>query len=348
MVPRAVLPLLAALAALGPAAVRGGGRDLPARLSQTGLYRDATTREVDPANRAYAPQYPLWSDGASKRRWIRLPPGTRIDASDVDAWEFPPGTMIWKEFGFLGRRAETRLMVRTARGWAYATYVWNAEQSEAQLAPEEGVKNHVDLGAGRFHHIPGVKDCRACHGNGGSEVLGFSALQLSPDRDGLAPHAERLEPGMVTLAALLEEGRLDRAPAVLAGRPPRIPAATPRERAVVGYLAANCGTCHPGTSGPLARLGLDLRVPALATERSALGWFRTALEAPGKTSIPEAPEGASRRIKPGAPDLSTLHFRTSSRRPARQMPPLGSALPDVEALDLIRAWISEDLPARKP
>ena len=77
------------------------------RLADTGLYQDASAERVAADVLAYTPQYPLWSDGATKRRWIRLPPGAAIDASDPDAWVFPIGTQIWKEFSF-GGRVETR------------------------------------------------------------------------------------------------------------------------------------------------------------------------------------------------------------------------------------------------
>ena len=66
-------------------------------------------------NLAFSPQYPLWSDGAAKRRWISLPPGTAIDASRPDAWEFPRGTRLWKEFS-LDRPVETRFIERLPDG----------------------------------------------------------------------------------------------------------------------------------------------------------------------------------------------------------------------------------------
>jgi len=346
LVPLLTITLLG-LASLG-AGPGGGGDAPPPLLSGTGLYADPARLAVDPANRPYAPQYPLWSDGAAKTRWVHLPTGTRIDATSLDVWKFPPGTKLWKEFAFAGRKVETRLMWRSGSGWKYATYLWNPAQTDAALASADGVKNHLELEPGKAHSIPSVKDCRTCHENGGSEVLGFTALQLSPDRDPLAPHAEPLQPGMVTLATPLREGLLTGAPTDLAQHPPRIPAATPRERAVLGYLAANCGTCHPGESSVLSRLGLDLRVPAGARDAAALPWRNGALDVPGKTSIADAPEGQSRRIKPGAPDLSLMPYRMASRRPARQMPPLGSVLPDTAALELVRAWIAEDLaPAKR-
>ena len=72
-------------------AERSGSSPLkpPQTLQETGLYVDFATLHVDPDHLAFAPQYPLWTDGAAKRRWISLPPGTAIDASDPDAWVFP-------------------------------------------------------------------------------------------------------------------------------------------------------------------------------------------------------------------------------------------------------------------
>src|SRR5436190_13983851 len=85
--------LLCLAAAGGSAAGAGVGAGagvitamgLPLRLSQTGLYSDARRLAVDERNRAYAPQYPLWTDGATKRRWFRLPHGQTIDASRMEA-----------------------------------------------------------------------------------------------------------------------------------------------------------------------------------------------------------------------------------------------------------------------
>ena len=88
----------------------------PQTLQETGLYADAEARRVDPRHLAFAPQYPLWTDGAAKRRWISLPPGTAIDASDPEAWVFPVGTRLWKEFSFAGQRVETRYLERQADG----------------------------------------------------------------------------------------------------------------------------------------------------------------------------------------------------------------------------------------
>src|SRR5262245_10833144 len=112
------------VAACGPARGRGDAGTaippLPPTLAATGLYADPATREIAADVMAFAPQYPLWSDGAAKKRWIRLPPGASIDGSDPDAWRFPIGTRLWKEFTF-GRRVETRFLERLPDGtWRFA------------------------------------------------------------------------------------------------------------------------------------------------------------------------------------------------------------------------------------
>ncbi|WP_248361061.1 hypothetical protein [Anaeromyxobacter oryzae] len=178
----------------------------PPTLAETGLYSDLPARSLAPGVLGYTPVYPLWSDGATKRRFIRLPPGGAIDARDPDAWVFPVGTRVWKEFAFGGRPVETRYLERTPAGWLYATYAWSEDGREATLAPERGVRGVCEIVPGVRHDLPAVADCRACHEGGPVPVLGFSALQLSPDRDPLAPHAERPAPGDVDLRSLVARG----------------------------------------------------------------------------------------------------------------------------------------------
>ncbi len=116
------------------------GTSLPEHLSDdTGLFVEGSTTAVRPDVLSFSPQYPLWSDGAAKRRWIYLPPGTFVDASRPSAWEFPKGTRLWKEFR-LGRRVETRFIERLPDGsWRYATYVWSEDGKDAVLASADGI-----------------------------------------------------------------------------------------------------------------------------------------------------------------------------------------------------------------
>lgn len=340
---RAAIATLAAcwLAALRLAAHGGPAEPVaPSRLTETGLYAGGGIDTIAPTNRAFSPQYPLWSDGAAKRRWIYLPPNTAIDVSDADNWVVPVGTRFWKEFSFDGRKVETRFLWRAAADrWVFAAYVWNPEGTDAVLAPDEGVRGVVDLGAGRSHDVPGTNDCKACHGSASPGPLGFNALQLSTDRDPNAIHGEPLGPGMITLATLAGDRLLSPARPDLVANPPRIRTNSPRTRAVLGYFAANCGTCHNrsgeiGPSGPSLKHsdvepGDDVAQRLL---RQATAW-----------QVPGRPEGSSRMIDASEPDASAMLVRMRSRRPSSQMPPLGTALRDDRAIEAIQRWIATDL-----
>src|ERR1044072_5189450 len=200
------LIVLAASARAVPQAATGGA---PETLQDTGLYSDFAALQVDELHLALSPQYPLWTDGASKRRWISLPAGSAIDASDPDAWAFPVGTRLWKEFSFAGQRVETRYMERRPDGqWLYAAYAWSADGREAQRVSAKGRRGAYPLGEGRSHTIPGVSDCKVCHQGGRTEVLGFSAVQLSAQRDPGALHADPSPLSGADLGALIERGLL--------------------------------------------------------------------------------------------------------------------------------------------
>lgn len=316
----------------------GGGIAAPARLSETGLYdREGN---VDPRNLAFSPQYPLWTDGAKKSRWIYLPEGTKLDVSNLDVWRFPTGTRLWKEFAWAGRPVETRFIWKaTDTSWVFATYVWNESSTEALLAPPQGLPKHVEIAPGKRHSIPGVADCRSCHESSPAVVLGFSALQLSDDRDSLAPHREPVPPGGVTLRTLIEADKLQPARADLILNPPRIRAASPTARAARGYLAANCGGCH-NSSGPLARLGMNLLPSAICESRAPEPSLLSVLDTRGRFVVPGILPDSSRLVAPGAPDRSAVLYRMGSRRPSSQMPPLGTVMVDDEAVALVRSWIA--------
>ncbi len=310
----------------------------PATLRETGLYLAGTGLVVDPAHLAFSPQYPLWTDGARKRRWLSLPPNTYIDASRPNAWEFPVGTRLWKEFS-LGRAVETRYIERLADGsWRYASYVWNETGTQATLAQPEGVRALPIEGAPNNRYtVPAEADCRACHEGAAAPVLGFSALQLSPDRDPLAPHADALS--TIDLRQLVERGLVRNLPQALLEAPPRIAASSPHERAALGYLHGNCGHCHNADGSPVpveVRLSQDVSLGAQSAEQV----LRSLLNAPSRFRAPGLAHDA-RVVTPGRPEASTLLWRIRSTNPQSQMPPLGVQALDHEALALLERWITE-------
>ena len=300
---------------------------LPQLLSQTGFGNEQ--------NLAYSPQYPLWSDGAAKRRFVSIPAGESIDAADPDDWQFPSGTRFWKEFSF-GERVETRYLEKLPDGsFRFASYAWDPALGDSVLVPEGGLRNARQLGQGVAHDIPSRSDCLACHEGRPSLVLGFNALQLSHDRDPLAVHGEPLPPAAVDLRELIERGLLKNFPGQLLQPAPRIAATSPTARAAQGYLFGNCSGCH-NRRGPLRALGLDFDQPV----RNPGGALSSSLAVPSLFPIP----GVARtlRIAPGKPQQSAAWFRMSVRGGA-QMPPLGTKLVDHAGTDLVARFIARDV-----
>lgn len=278
---------------------------LPDRLSATGLFADLSTETLAPGVQPFTPQFPAWSDAATKRRWIYLPPGSQIDTSDPDAWNFPAGTKLWKEFTRDGMRVETRLLFKhgaEADEWTPLAYAW-ADDGDAHAAPA-GV---VDA-RGTHHDIPSATTCGGCHGGTPSGILGFSAIQLPA-------HGA---PGEVGLDAL----RVTRpVPAT------QVPG-DPTTRAALGYLHANCSHCHnqvrPHREGPRCfdperSFSFMLRTGELATP-AATATYRTAI---GDV------------ISAGDPEGSEIIDRLRSR----SMPALGNEDVDEAGVEMLVAWI---------
>lgn len=281
---------------------------LPARLSESGLYADISTRTLSPDLLAFEPRFPLWSDGATKTRWLSLPPGSSIDATDVDSWRFPVGTRAWKEFAVDGVPVETRMIEQTGAGeWSAVAYRWEGDDG---FAVREGT---VDAN-GSSHDIPSAEQCQACHAGRSSFILGFSAVQLA-GADG------------VNTESLAASGSL-------APEPGQISAPAADEQAL-GYLHANCSHCHNPDRG--VGVGGD----RCYDPDPDLDW---TLPAAVLGSVDEAPALQKGRedLAPGHSDRSEVIARMSARNTSMMwpsMPPLGSEEVDEEGVAMLRAWI---------
>lgn len=288
---------------------------MPMRLSDTGLYTDVVAETLADGVRAYAPRFPLWSDGAVKRRWVYLPPGSTIDTADMDFWRFPVGTKLWKEFVRDGVRVETRLLMKTAPdAWFMMAYAWLPDGSDA-IATPYGQPDAL----GTDHDIPSVSDCDKCHGRVPDVALGFSALQLD--------HAD----AGVSLTQLAADG--------LITDPPAAPLVVPGDAtaaAALGYLHANCGTCHNDTSDVSVEHGLRLylTVGALGAVKDTPAYTTAVGVAPV-----HAIAGVTALIEPGNPEASAVHARMATRGPIR-MPPIASEVVDGDGLAAVDAWIA--------
>jgi hypothetical protein len=112
---------------------------------------------------------------------------------------------------------------------------------------------------------------------------------------------------------------------------------------VLGYLLANCGSCHDGSGDITVR---SLALPYADLLRDADAVARRLVGHPTSWQVPNRPEGTSVLVDPEAPAESALLVRMHSRRPSSQMPPLGTVLRDGTAIDEIGRWIAEELGRR--
>jgi hypothetical protein len=302
------------------------------KLDGTGLCVDPACTQINAGIREYVPRFELWDDGATKRRWLYLPPGTTIDTADMDLWVFPVGTKLWKEFSRGGTRVETRFITKqladdNAPGaWVYATYQWNQAQSEA-MAVTTGVK---DAG-GTQHDIPSRSDCRACHDRlQPTRVLGFGAIQLDYD----APA------GMPDLADLIAAGLLSMPPA---GTSPHFPLpGAAVDTAALGYFHANCGHCHNPTSDVAmgtSPLDLRLRTSMLSTV-AATPAYKTAVGVDASIPYTENGQMFTKLIIPQDPQGSAVISRMNTTAELRFMPAVAVETVDPAGQQALVAWIN--------
>jgi hypothetical protein len=299
---------------------------MPQTLAETGLCLDAGCSQISPDVYAYKPQYELWSDGATKRRWIYLPPNTTINSSNMNFWEFPVGTKVWKEFTRDNIRVETRLIMRVAANgtksdWFYMPYVWNAAQ-DATTGEPMGVPN----ANGTEHDVPSRFQCQGCHENlQPSRVLGFSAIEL----DWNNPDDAQLD-----LQKLVDLGKLSAPPT---GSTPYFPIpGTANEKEVLGYMHANCGHCHNASSNVQGNTPMQLRLD--------VGMLGTVADTPTYTTAVDITGnmigGFSKIVAKGEPDQSIMIYRFESTNPTEHMPALGSEVIDDSARMALRTWIT--------
>ncbi len=290
------------------------GGSFSEKLSEMGLFADIAKGTIAAEVRAFQPTHELWSDAASKRRWIWLPPGKKIDSTDMDHWKFPVGTRLWKEFAKDGKKLETRLIeILAGDEIRYGAYVWNAAQTDAVWTPDGAQNVH-----GTQHDVPGQALCQRCHDGEPGRILGFSALQLAD------------APGATTLATIAPF--LTVAP--VTGKTYGVPG-TATEKAAIGYLHANCGHCHnPNEGGTFLSANIELRLHAGESVVAETKLYKSSVNV-----VTVKYTSVKYRIEGQNAALSAVVQRMD-RRDSQQMPPLASEQIHPEAVTAVKAWIA--------
>ena len=304
------------------------GDDFPRRLSETGCVDPTDPRRPADGVIPYEVVAPLWSDGATKTRWLAVPDGAPVEVDAEGHLLLPVGSVVLKHFAYGERLHETRLMIRHEDGWGGYSYAWNDEQTDAELL-EAGMR--VELPGGTPWLYPTRGQCMTCHTDAARRTLGLERLQLAREVEGDEGPVEQLE--RLAAAGLFGDTLIDALPGAelpLMPRPGDVEA--PIAERARAWLHANCAHCHrPG--GATARGELDLRFTATLAE---MGVCDKEPEHGWPYYLPDHEE--MRLVIPGDPDRSILHHRIASLRQYR-MPPLASHVVDEAGAALIAAWI---------
>jgi len=305
------------------AAGGGGSSTVPDLLSETGCVSATDAREPAEGLIPYQPNAAFWSDGAEKTRWMALPNGTSITVDADGNWQFPPGTVLMKNFALDTQLVETRLFMRHPDGeWAGYTYEWNDAQTEATRVV--GGKRRA-FGTQEWIY-PSESDCLECHTAAAGRALGLETAQLNSELT--YPQTGRTANQLTTLDAI------DLLAPPLADDPSTLPAlADPADEAqpladrARAWLHTNCAGCHrPG--GPTGST-LDLRATRALAETNACDVAPSS----GDLGVADA-----RLIAPGDAARSIVVAR-ANRRDAAGMPPVASLRVDDEGVALLTRWI---------
>jgi uncharacterized repeat protein (TIGR03806 family) len=285
---------------------------------------------------------PLFSDGAIKRRTVRLPPGAAAGYGDTEVFDFPDGTVFTKSFGFRSdardtslpiRWIETRVEWKAAGTWNFMAYRWNDTQTEAVAEPGGEVVSfsYVDAdGASQSAHylVPSQQQCALCHSQTGPLApIGPKARFLNADY----AYPEGTENQLSHWSRL---GILSGAPDPASA--PKLPnasdpnAGTVEQRART-YLEANCAFCHSpaGTAS-----GTGLLLLASVTDPLRFGVCKRPVAAGAGAG------GRPYDIVPGDPDQSIIPYRMAATTPSVAMPQIGRSIVDTHGLQLVTDWIT--------
>ena len=297
----------------------------PAKLSDFDFFNGSAAR---PSDRLvpYELRTPLFSDYATKQRFIYLPAGASVSADKEGKLIFPVGTALIKSFGYPAASGgldviETRVLLHKASGWVALPYVWRADGADADLRvggtrvpitfAHDGATSSISYG------VPNKNQCKQCH-SVANDIMPIGPVWQNMEfpRKGDELRMVKMVPAFAQLQPFARWDARD--------------GASLDDRAKQ-YLKVNCGHCH-ATKGSASNSGLFL--DGSAQDSAALG-------------IGKRPVAAGRAsgdldfiIAPGKPDQSILIKRMESTDPGIAMPELGRSTVHKEGAALLRDWIA--------
>lgn len=323
-------------------------------LSDYQLFQNQCDPTTKPNDRGviYEMATPLFTDYASKYRYVFVPNDKTAEYTQSEVFNFPVGSVIVKTFAMPVKTntrgidneelIETRLLIHRESGWVALPYIWNDDKSDAILTPVGGetrlTLEHESQEYVLDYGVPNSQQCIKCH----QYKLEGEAISISP----IGPKARYLNNDVDygssqqnQLSKWVEAGLLSGLPSEL-NTVEAVPvfndstdidaiAPSQLDGFARGWLDINCGHCHREEGN------------ASNTNFNAQWGFENSLETCNKP-ISYGGQGLSYIITPGAANESIMIQRMEAvpNGQGDQMPPLGRDLVHSEGVELIKAWVN--------
>ena len=291
---------------------------------------------------------PAWMDGAKSIQHMAIPPKGRLEIDPTGGqWRLPDGSVLAKTVTLKvpgsekPRRMETQILLRQEGAWSAYSYLWNDQQTDANLVPAEGASVMVDLedqenGGTKYrsrYRVSSRAECVLCHnpwaeakttvyGRQSASPLGLNKSQLDhpkPEQHKAYQELANWATGTATEVPKADPARTLYAPSEADASP---------ERRARSWLHVNCSQCHAFNAGGAATIILE-------------AWAKTSEMNMLKVKPQQGDLGLGASaflVAPGKPEASVLFARIAKQGPGH-MPRLGSREVDPKGAALIASWI---------
>lgn len=308
---------------------------------------------------------PLFTDYATKYRFVVLPDGTSAEYNENEVFDFPVGTVLVKTFSMPADTAsrgfenetliETRLLIHRNDGWDALPYVWNEDGTDAKLAKYgKQIANTKVKHDGEDYDftyvVPARSDCKQCHqltdlDSGGNIVDGTSRFAPIGTKARLINYDYSYDDETINqISKWSAKGMVSGQPTDLTTIK-SIPSFKDEDISTVltlqsselmtfakGYFDINCSHCHR-PEGSASNTGFHIEYwRDFNTEQNKHGICKQPIAYGG--------EGLGYDVEPGVAVESIVYARMNSNEAKDRMPEIGRSLIHKEGVLLIGEWIS--------
>lgn len=288
---------------------------------------------------SFEPASSLFTDYAKKKRFVWMPNGLKATFNGNNkVLELPVGAALIKTFYYdhvqpsnSTRIMETRIMIRKSTGWIFAEYIWNTEQTEANL-DLNGSYSNISWNEDNItpkssnYRFPSSTECITCHKSSNIPIpIGIKPqnLNLNYNYSGVSKNQ---------LTKWIEQGYLENAiPTNIVSTVNYKDTSNSLNLRVRSYLDINCAHCHQQNSH------CDYRPMRFAFSETNLPANLGICVPPQDLSIGS---GISSVVQPNNIARSMMFYRLNTSDESFRMPLLGRTIIHTEGIALIQEWIN--------